>query len=277
MEGYVYSMKFPSNKRYVGITTKKPRNRFKEHMTLAKTERKRKIYKAIRKYGEKNIEFEILETIQSEDVVSLFKYLCEKETYYIDKYDTFYNGYNCTKGGEGTVGMVGELNPFYGLKHKQETLSILSEKASKRRHTEETKRKIALAGKGRKHTEESIQKMRDNSNNKKVICLDTQEIFHSTCECSKKLGIARSDIRKVCEGKRITAHGMKFRFYENGSIKEVKEPRNNRVKKIMCVETKKKYSSIKDCCEDLNVRHQHVSAVLRGKQKTTKGYSFIYI
>lgn len=50
MKGYVYSIKFPNNKRYIGITVRKPKNRLKEHLNLSKTDKKRKLYKAIRNY-----------------------------------------------------------------------------------------------------------------------------------------------------------------------------------------------------------------------------------
>ena len=153
----------------------------------------------------------------------------------------------------------------------------MSELGFKRKHTDETRKKISEAVKGRKHNPESIAKMRERENCKEVICLETGEIFPSTTACSKKTSICRSDIRKVCNGVRITAKGKRFRFIIDGVIQEVQEPENKRIRKIMCIQNGKRYASIKECCEDLNVRHQHVSAVLRGKQKQTKGYSFEYI
>lgn len=277
MKGYVYSIKFPNNKRYIGITVRKPKNRLKEHLNLSKTDKKRKLYKAIRKYKEENMFFEIINEVEDIDRHALFLKLCELETHYIKYYDSFKNGYNCTLGGEGTVGMSGDLNPFYGKKHSKETLKKLSELGFKRKHTDETRKKISEAGKGRKHNPESIAKMREREECKEVICLETGEIFPSITVCSEKTSIGRSDIRKVCNGVRITAKGKRFRFIIDGVIQEVQEPENKRIRKIMCIQNRKHYASIKECCEDLNVRHQHVSAVLRGKQKQTKGYSFEYI
>lgn len=277
MKGYVYSIKFPNNKRYIGITVRKPKNRLKEHLNLSKTDKKRKLYKAIRKYKEENMFFEIINEVEDIDRHALFLKLCELEIHYIKYYDSFKNGYNCTLGGEGTVGMSGDLNPFYGEKHSKETLKKLSELGFKRKHTDETRKKISEAIKGRKHNPESIAKMREREDCKEVICLETGEIFPSTTVCSKKTSICRSDIRKVCNGVRITAKGKRFRFIIDGVIQEVQEPENKRIRKIMCIQNGKHYASIKECCEDLNVRNQHVSAVLRGKQKQTKGYSFEYI
>lgn len=278
MKGYVYSITFPSNKRYIGITTKNPKTRYREHISHALYGNcgQRKIYKAINKYGADNLKFEVLVEIEKETKELLLKDLCLLEQKYINDFDSFFNGYNCTLGGEGTFGLVGELNQFYGKKHTPETINRLKELASVRKHTEETKRKISEAGKGRKHSKESIEKMKQRKERKQVICLDTNDTFNSSTDCSNHFKIARSDIRKVCEGERITAHGMKFRYIIDGVIQEVQEPENKRVRKVKCVQTGKVYDSIKECCADLGVRHQHVSAILRGRQKTTRGYSFIY-
>lgn len=51
---------------------------------------------AFRKYGIDNFVFEILEQCSQEE-------LNEKEKYYIQKYDSYYNGYNATMGGEGNI------------------------------------------------------------------------------------------------------------------------------------------------------------------------------
>lgn len=280
MKGYVYSIESPSNKRYIGVTKRNPKNRFREHIRHSLNGiYQRKLYKAIRCYGEENMKFKVIQVVNADDEKTLMEKLFKLEMKYILQYDTFANGYNGTEGGEGTVGMSGELNPFYGKKHNAETLDRLSELAKKRRHTEETKRKISEAGKGKVHSPESLKLMKGYWTERKgkgVICLDDDEKFNSITECSEFYGISRSDIRKVCEGKRITAHGKKFRFLDNGKVIGVKEPENKRVRRVKCVETGDSYESIQACCDDLGVRHQHVSAILRGRQKTTKGYSFIY-
>lgn len=52
------------------------------------------IHKAIQKYGKENFSFEILEECREEE-------LNDKEIYYINKYNSYINGYNMTLGGEG--------------------------------------------------------------------------------------------------------------------------------------------------------------------------------
>jgi group I intron endonuclease len=98
------------------------------------------------------------------------------EMYYIWKFDSFKNGYNCTTGGDAPFevseetrlkisinahnqnganncmwGKFGELNPFFGKKHTEETRKIISNKLKGRfsgdkgffygkHHTEENKK-----------------------------------------------------------------------------------------------------------------------------------------
>ena len=58
-------------------------------------------HKAIQKYGVENFEWEVIEQCKKKD-------LDEREIYWIEYYDSFNKGYNCTKGGDGNSG---EGNP----------------------------------------------------------------------------------------------------------------------------------------------------------------------
>ena len=63
-------------------------------------------HKAIQKYGVENFEWEVIEQCKKKD-------LDEREIYWIEYYDSFNKGYNCTKGGDGVHSGVhaGEKNP----------------------------------------------------------------------------------------------------------------------------------------------------------------------
>lgn len=94
--GSIYIIKNTVNdKVYIGQTTMTVQERFKQHMkpSTCKQRRTYKLYNAINKYGSDKFYYEILET----DIpVSL---LDEAEIDYIDRYDSFKNGYNSTNGG----------------------------------------------------------------------------------------------------------------------------------------------------------------------------------
>jgi group I intron endonuclease len=278
MKGYIYKLESPSGNVYIGIT-----KNFEKRMSVHKQDSKRlgfQICMAIKKYGFDNFKKEIIETVEAENDKELRKLMCEREIFYISKYNSYKKGYNMTIGGDNVVPKYGKDNHFYGKHHTEETKKKISEKATNRKLTEEHKRKISLGGMGKKHSKESIEKMckiQRELKAKKVICVETQEIFDTTIDCSLKYNIQRSDIRQVCKGERISAKELTFRFLDsNNNIIEVETPRNKRETPIICITNGKRYKSTNEACKELGVRSQHVSAILRGRQKTTLGYSFKY-
>lgn len=88
-----------NNNVYIGQTTMTVHERFMVHMKPS-TEKKRrnyKLYSAVAKYGRDKF---YVETIESGIPLDL---LNQKEIEYISMYDSFRNGYNSTKGGDGRI------------------------------------------------------------------------------------------------------------------------------------------------------------------------------
>ena len=86
-----------TKKVYIGLTIREPEIRWQEHEYSGRNPKYHFGY-AIRSYGWENFKPEILaENIPIEELGDL-------EMYYIDLYDSYNNGYNSTKGGEGTLG-----------------------------------------------------------------------------------------------------------------------------------------------------------------------------
>jgi len=85
-----------SRKRYVGKTTQSdPYDRWRQHKYSAKGGwNDMVIGRALNKYGADNFTFYVIETCDDNDVD-------ERETYWIEKFNTYYDGYNSTLGGEG--------------------------------------------------------------------------------------------------------------------------------------------------------------------------------
>jgi group I intron endonuclease len=98
-------------------------------------------YRAIRKYGIENFTWEIV--YQSWDKEHCLNTM---ESFFIEEYDSFTNGYNMTKGGEGTLGKKSWL----GKKHSEETKNKMSLSAKGKIHSEEHSKKISDAKKGKK-------------------------------------------------------------------------------------------------------------------------------
>ena len=123
-------------------------------------------HRAIRKYGIGNIKSIIIENNISIQTNILTKQTLanEKEIYYIEKYNTFKNGYNMTRGGEATL----------GYKHKEETKEKMSLSHIGIIKTEETKLKISIGNKG-KFVSDSTKKLLSKSNPKYMLGLTHSE------------------------------------------------------------------------------------------------------
>ena len=129
--------------------------RWRQHMTA-----KDDIYfhKAIQKYGVENFEWEVIEQCKRKD-------LDEREIHWIEYYDSFNKGYNCTKGGDGVSG--GEdhprwkggisLDPEYSKKHYEVNKDKIKEK--KKEYYETNKDKIKE--KGKEYYETNKDKMKE--------------------------------------------------------------------------------------------------------------------
>lgn len=90
--GYIYGIRNKiNNKWYIGQSKRYPICRWKQHIAGYHD---MIISRAIAKYGAEQFDFLILEEVNDE-------LLDEKEIYYIDKYESYLNGYNGTRGGHG--------------------------------------------------------------------------------------------------------------------------------------------------------------------------------
>ena len=74
--------------------------------------------------------------------------------------------------------------------------------------TIEHKEKLSKSHIGIKHSEQAKKKMKENNvNAKKIIILETGQIFNSGKECAEYLNCHRSMPNVVCNGKRNTCKG----------------------------------------------------------------------
>lgn len=84
-----------NQKQYVGKTTKSIEQRWKTHIADSKRSniKNRPLYKAFAKYGVDNFIIQKLEHCSAEKA-------SDREQYWINKLDTYENGYNATLGGD---------------------------------------------------------------------------------------------------------------------------------------------------------------------------------
>lgn len=98
--GYIYCItNLINEKKYVGKTTYSITKRFQEHCRDSKKERceRRPLYDAMNKYGIENFVVKELIECPNDELDSY-------EKMYIEKLQTYgHNGYNATKGGDGSI------------------------------------------------------------------------------------------------------------------------------------------------------------------------------
>lgn len=178
----------PSNKKYIGITSQSPKERWQNGLGYRSNTH---FTNAIKKYGWDNFEHIILFEGLSKEEAEIM------EQCYIALYDTMNDkkGYNKTKGGSGTVGYQwteedretrgdkysGEGNPFYGKQHSEETKQKISEAKRGTKLSEEHKRKISENHRdisGEKNPMYGVsRKGSDNPSAKKIYCVEIDYTF----------------------------------------------------------------------------------------------------
>lgn len=129
--GLIYCISNDINeKKYIGLTTQTLEKRWKEHCRSAKNIKmieKRPLYDAMNKYGIEHFSIIIIEDNIDNNI------LPQREQYWIKYYNSYYNGYNATIGGDGkaTPRIIEQydldgklLNIFYDSQTACSTLNI---------------------------------------------------------------------------------------------------------------------------------------------------------
>lgn len=115
-----------------------------------------------------------------------------------------------------------------------------------------------------------------SSKPKKVICIETKEVYASLLDAQKNTRINASNISNCCKGKYgfKTAGGYHWCFYDeydpNTTFKM-----SEKIKSVICIETDKVYGSIKSVSND-GFNPKGVSECCCGRQQTHKGYHWMY-
>lgn len=196
---------------YIGQTVNDLDKRKREHIRRV-LNNKDNIYfhNALRKYGAENFDWDIIE--ECDDIDELNKL----EVFYIGFYNTYFEGYNLTRGGDGIV----------GYKHSEETCQKLSELGKGN--------KYAL---GCKHTKEACQKMskpktknhkkkmsearkgrftgKNNPCAKSIILIHSngkEEQFDCIMDAERKYSLIASHLSAVAKGRRNHTKGYKCKY-----------------------------------------------------------------
>lgn len=228
----VYKHTTPSGKAYIGITKQAVNKRWKNG---AGYELCTAFNRAIVKYGWDNITHEILETGLDKATA------CKMEQDYIALFDSTNpeRGYNLTNSGEhyempeylrketaerirrnyaehpeiGAKISAAQI----GRKASAETRAKMS--AARKRYISEhpeTREKCGALFRGRKRPAEFSEKLR-KANYKRVLCLETGDVFNSVKDAAAAFGVPRTSISNVLTGRAKTAAGLRFQYYKEAS------------------------------------------------------------
>lgn len=159
-----------------------------------------------------------------------------------------------------------------------------------RKASEETKKRISKNRKGKcvgldNHffgkpmTKEAKQNLID-INSKKIICIETKEIFKSAKEAGNILGIHYTTIGMCCRKKYHIGAGFHWAFYdeyvENQDDSIYLTSRKKTGKTVYCEETNETYPSLKYVSDLFKIDKTYLNKCMR-RGKICKGYNFKYI
>ena len=195
-----------NNKVYIGKTEFSIEKRFKEHCQDAFRDRneKRPLYSAMRKYGIEHFHIELIEETDNPE---------EREIYWIEALKTFKLGYNATKGGDGRKYIDYDLviSTYKEVGNMRKTAEILNIDFSSVFNILHNKNVEIIP------TQQVLSKAVAMIENEEI-----KKVFSSAIEAGKyivEIGVSEADpvgvkshIVQVCNGKRKTAYGYKWKY-----------------------------------------------------------------
>lgn len=246
--GFIYKISNNfDNKLYIGLTTKSDaRGRWYQHRYQARhlsSSDKSYLHRSMNEHGVDNFTFEVIEEIDD-------NLLPEREQYWIDYYNSYIpNGYNLTRGGEGTPGFSRSQSEEERERKGKSMRKFIEEHPERR----EQSRKIMIennnnpeyrqkaldgyqqflknnpgyfSGKnnpfyGKHHTEENLRKIRERAEKAKLaiqqLDKDTEEViatYAGVKDAETALQVSHGWISKAAKQGKI-AYGYKWKFVES--------------------------------------------------------------
>ena len=215
-----------TGKSYIGQSVQ-IETRWSQHKSVSRsydTLDGNELHKDILELGIDNFSFEVIEETTTDK-------LDEREIYWIKYYDTFYNGYNHTLGGNGNVRL--NYNKIQELWNQGLTSKEIASLINSSRDTVNyalTNLGISTLEKRIRSQELIMQAYATYKRNVLKLDIDTNEVvesFESVSKAAKSLGVDRATFR---EG--LQKHNNKYKGYKWIINIETKNTRNFSAKKV---------------------------------------------
>ena len=229
-----------TGKQYIGLTSKGIEKRWKSHIAFAKKHNKYYFHRAINKYGIDSWKHEILE-----DNIKNIEDANMLEKFYINKYDTFNNGYNSTIGGDGTTGNRSVTEKTIRYKESRKTIvkfihkdygieELCIDDMSKKYNI--SKSNLCSVSKGNRknvsgwylYSQESlsdIENKKEDYFSSKLITVYNEitlaTVTGNSKEVSKLIGLKYSNLKRIYEGEISSTFG--YRHLDESKIKVVSQ------------------------------------------------------
>lgn len=241
----VYKHTTPNNKYYIGITSKKPNERWE----YGQGYKGQYFYEAIQEFGWDNIKHKIL--IHGLTKTQALKWETKLIKYY--KSDKEEYGYNKVISNE------------YGtIEHSEETRKLISKNNARwflgKNLSEKTKQRISKS---------------HNKNKKAIRCIETQIIYESINEASRQTGVSKYHIISVCKGRRKTCGGYRWEYVNKSDI-NTKKYTQTCGRSVVCIETGIKYPSIMEASRQTGINRTQISSCVRNKCFTAGTFRWVY-
>lgn len=212
MQGTIYKITNKiNNKCYIGQTIQPVEQRWKKHLENIGTNQAYAIHRAIEKYGIENFSFEIVEECD-------YKILNQREIYWINYFNSYEDGYNLTRGGQGNRKYDYDLIIQTYLNNPQLSCAELSKQFKISYHTI---CHILIAneiphnsfGCGSEYSKKKVKQL-DKKTNQIIQEFMTQKdaaiYIKNIGKSTASLDTISGHIGEVCKGKIKTAYGFKW-------------------------------------------------------------------
>lgn len=248
-KGTIYKIEnLVNGKVYIGQTARNIKHRKIHHFNALRGNYHSNKYlqRSWNKYGEENFIFKIIENVDIDK-------LDDREVYWINYYKNKAGVYNLDSGGNKNkkLSKVSRMKISFAVKQRLKNtyyLNILRENARKNGGA-------------------------NNCNAKRVICINTGEVFDTATEACDKYAIKLSQISKVITGERVSCYSQKlnkylqFAYYEEGGEYKLKENVNiQEPKKVICINTGEIFRSTWEAAKTYNISQGSLVLCCQGER-----------
>lgn len=287
---YIYkATNLVNGKCYIGQTVDL-HSRIWQHQRCYEKERC-DFHDAIQEFGFHNFKWDVLDSCTDKEKAS------DLEKYYIEKYDTFKNGYNMTKGGNG--GCFWKAKPIVRLTLSGDFVKRY-DSAGETKLDGFSDSDVLLNCKNKSYTCKGFMFMFEDEylkngakkynkpaskKQKPIIQCDLNgnfvKEFKSVSNASQETDIRRTAISNVLTGNLKSAGGFLFVYKKDFPIKDIKNyKRKKKGKKVAQVDIKtgkiiEIFDRVSDAGRKLNVNYKTIHKVIDMKERTAYGYKWI--